>query len=280
MNRCLHRHFENYPDVLEEFFSINNYINIDVEPIEDLTVRHGIPISWLKNKTVFTCNVKEAEKLYKDFKLVTFELLWLYDSKRYKSEDIDIDKDFVSINGSTSIRRQQLVEHLKSKNGYISYWGGGYNEKLPSESNAKSHYTVKHNTPVEFYKGRYVFEIETGGENGIQWPCITEKTFRPLLLGKPFLHFGYKGYYDKLKQYGFKFEDYTNYSSFNEYLENIDKMLIKEPDWKLVEYNKNLAEKIRKKNLLDFDTWLTNTNNCKTNLTEEMKKLMRTNKNE
>lgn len=257
----LHRLFqsEDYEQqrrLQKQFFEINKHINISPEPLEELTERWDIPIDWLKNCRIYTCNVDKSHNL----DMIVFPLFWMYCRPLTDFNIKKADKRFITMNGAYSYTREVLLRFLKEKNllkeGYYSLWnniGSGPQRtySLPSEKTSNHHFAVKHTLPIEWYKSVYEFQIETCGINGDPFYCITEKTFRPLLSGKPFLNFGYPGMYKLLKSFGFKFDgdlsfDEDVYKRFEKYLSEVTKQINKDPNMDLVLHNKKVARDLYK----------------------------------
>lgn len=258
---CAYRKFLSNSDLLEKFFKINKNINISTEPIEDLIDRHSIDPAVINNNTIY-CS---SAAILADFNLVIFPLFWMF---KRPLVDFNISdqkkKKFITINGAHSTIRDEFVSRLKKANlindGYFSLWN--YNSKsicLPSEKHITNHFSVKHTLPVEWHNSLYEFEIETGSSTGIPYLFISEKTFRPLLSGKPFLNYGYPGMYQKLKEYGFAFDtdlefDNNVHNRFDLYFAEVVR-LINEPrvPYKTIKRNKKIARELYNDNFVEFN---------------------------
>ena len=197
---CLHKRFTN-KELQYEFIKINKYINISAEPIEELTIRQKIPKEYLKNCLIYCCN---ADKVV-GYNMEVFPLFWMYGRPLTDFNIKKIKKKYITMNGAPSDTRTGLIQYLKEKNllkhGYYSLYNGYQPPEyiLPSEKNTKHHFEVKYSYPIEWYNSTYDFQIETCNQEGLPFYCITEKTFRPLLSGKPFLNFGFAGILRKRK---------------------------------------------------------------------------------
>ena len=281
--KCLHKRFVDNRELLFEFLKINKYINIITEPIEELTVRHKIPKEYLKDCIIYSCNVDKID----DYKMQVFPFFWMI---RWPLTDFNIKKvkkKYITMNGAPSTTRTGLIQYLKEKNllnhGYYSLYNGYQPPTyvLPSEKNTKHHFDVRESYPIEWYNSTYDFQIESCSQEGIPFYCITEKTFRPLLSGKPFLNYGFAGMYKLLKSFGFRFnnkllfdEDVNN--RFDLYLNEVTEQIHKEPDMDLVLHNKKVARSLylkRKKPLDEFLKPLENLS-TKTYLTKQMIKFL------
>ena len=276
---CLHKRFVDNRKLLFEFLQINKYINIYTEPIEELTVRHKIPKEYLKDCIIYSCNVDKID----DYKMQVFPLYWMI---RWPLTDFDskkIKKKYITMNGAPSTTRTGLIQYLKENNllnyGYFSLYNGYQLPKyvLPSEKNTRHHFDVRESYPIEWYHSAYDFQIETCSQEGIPFYCITEKTFRPLLAGKPFLNYGFVGMYKLLKSFGFEFdnkllfdEDVNN--RFEIYLDEVSEQMNKQPDWDLVMHNKQVARLLRKQYQKPHDRFLDKLENLATEtyLTKQM----------
>tara|TARA_B100000683_G_scaffold267784_1_gene301995 strand:+ start:4445 stop:5377 length:933 start_codon:yes stop_codon:yes gene_type:complete len=251
---CLHKRFTN-KELQYEFIKINKYINISAEPIEELTIRQKIPKEYLKNCLIYCCN---ADKVV-GYNMEVFPLFWMYGRPLTDFNIKKIKKKYITMNGAPSDTRTGLIQYLKEKNllkhGYYSLYNGYQPPEyiLPSEKNTKHHFEVKYSYPIEWYNSTYDFQIETCNQEGLPFYCITEKTFRPLLSGKPFLNFGFAGMYKLLKSFGFKFnnqllfdEDVKN--RFDLYLNEVAEQMHKEPNMNLVLHNKKIARTLYENN--------------------------------
>jgi hypothetical protein len=260
---CAYRKFLSKPDLLHRFFEINQNINISTEPVEDLIDRHSIDPGLIANNTIYCSSIATSV----NFNLVIFPLFWMYSRPLV---DFDINnskkKKFITINGAYSTIRNEFISRLNTTNlindGYFSLWNyNGNSICLPSEKHATHHFSVKHVLPIEWHNSLYEFEIETSSSSGIPYLFISEKTFRPLLSGKPFLNYGYPGMYQKLKDYGFTFDfdlefDNDVYNRFDLYFAEVVR-LINEPfiPYELIKQNKKIARDLYNDNLVEFNNF-------------------------
>lgn len=264
---CIHKKFFNdRPDLFERFFEINKFIDISSEPLEELTDRLPVSKSLIENSNIYCCSI---EKKYPNQN--NFPLYWLY---AYKVEDFDInenkEKQFVTMNGNYSKTRIDFISKLQNAElldlGYYSLWSIDSPVRLPSEnSRLKNHNRVKHRVPLEWHNSLYDFQLETSSAEGVPYFFISEKTFRPLLGGKPFLNYGYPGMYKKLKSYGFKFECNLEFDKdipnrFSLYIEEVKRLIKTPPSKTLVQENKKIARKLCQSNQNNFNKFYHNVN--------------------
>lgn len=249
---CLHKKFLSRQDLFNRFFEINTYIDISTEPLEELTVRYNVKPEVIKNSTIYCSSVDSQSD-----NINTFPLYWMY-----KRPLVDYtprcDWKFISLNGAPSTTRTALISKLKNAKvldyGIYSLWP---EVALPSEHNVKSHYDVKRNLPEEWYRSLFEFQIETCSVTGVPYFFISEKTFRPLLSGKPFLNYGYPGMYKKLKEYGFIFDcdlsfDEDTDNRFDLYVEEVIRLINKPLDVITTSKNKEIARELYHDNLEDL----------------------------
>ncbi len=275
---CIHKKFLSSPDLFKRFFEINKHIDISTEPLEELTDRYDVDSDIINNSTIYCSSVESMSE-----NVITFPLFWMYkrplvDFTLYQTKC----KKFITLNGAYSTSRIKFISKLKDAglldDGYYSLWDTKNKSiPLPSEANANTHYDVKHTLPVEWYNSLYEFEIETSSTSGVPYLFISEKTFRPLLSGKPFLNYGYPGMYKKLKEYGFKFdadlgfdEDVDN--RFDLYVEEVIELINTPVSVSLVEENKKIARKLYNDNLKELTVFKQQLKNLchKTYLDDEM----------
>jgi len=249
---CVHKKFMHRPDLLKKFFKINNYIDISTEPIEELTDRYNVDPSVIKNSTIYCSSIFPTSD-----NIITFPLFWLYG---YKLVDYKINfrNKFITMNGATSKTRTEFISRLESagvlNQGIYSLWP---NVSLPSEKGITTHYDVKRSLPEEWYHSLYEFEIETCSTAGVPYLFISEKTFRPLLSGKPFLNYGYPGMYKKLKDYGFKFDADLSFDEdidnrFDLYIKEVIRLIDTPVDFSIIQQNKKIARKLYRDNKARF----------------------------
>lgn len=197
--------------------SIKNYLDkfkkldLSSEPIEDLLERDCfIQKEWIKDKHVWSCNFDYNAK---GFTLHQFPLWWAY-----KLRDIYSDKDILNKNFKSKKQFITLIwsETVVKKNWYNfikNYLDDAYyNFNFLNINNLSETHRWKQ-LPREYFDSVWEFGIESGSKlDNICYQCITEKTFRPLFFGKPFLVFGSPGMYNKLKTFGITLNPYVNYT--------------------------------------------------------------------
>lgn len=255
---CIHKKFfYDRPDLFEKFFKINNFIDISSEMLEELTERLGVSWDLLKDSQIYCCSPeKEYENVH------TFPFYWLY-CMQYEDFDLNTKKHkkFITMNAAPSGRRTEFISQLKDNNllddCYYSFWP---DKKLPSELKAKKYQNVRYKFPIEWHDSLYEFNIETAGETGDPYKVISEKTFRPLLCGKPFLNYGYPGMYNKLKQWGFKFEADLEFDKdipnrFDLYVNEVKRLVNTPVNKTIIEENKKVIKSIREKNIKKHTKW-------------------------
>lgn len=256
---CAYRKFISNAELLEKFFKINKNIDISTEPIEDLTDRYSIALHLLADSKIYCSSAIPTG----DFSVVSFPLFWMYRRPLVDFDTTTFEKKFITMNGSYSPTRVELISRLINANliddGYYSLWNFANNNiALPSENSVSHYFSVKHTLPIEWYNSLYEFEIETSSKSGTPYHFISEKTFRPLLSGKPFLNYGFPGMYEQLKNYGFEFEHDLEFDNdvenrFELYTAEVIR-LINSTDYsvKLLEKNKKVARDLYEKNLTSY----------------------------
>jgi len=98
-------------------------------------------------------------------------------------------------------------------NKLLEYQEHGYCQ-LHDNTDLKNRKKVNYKQiPAEYNYATWEFGIESGGykNENYMYKCFTEKTWRPLCFGKPFLVFGYPGMYKRLESYGFRLSSDINY---------------------------------------------------------------------
>jgi hypothetical protein len=249
---CIHKKFIDRQDLFDRFFEINNYIDISAEPLEELTVRHNINSSVINNSKIYCSSISAASD-----NIINFPLFWMYGRPLVDYVPNNSYK-FITMNGAASTTRSKLISRLKSaevlNQGVYSLWP---NISLPSEKDVTSHYHVKKTLPKEWYRSLYEFQIETCSISGVPYLFISEKTFRPLLSGKPFLNYGYPGMYKKLIEYGFTFDcdlsfDENVDNRFDLYINEIIRLINTSIDVIIVKNNKKVARQLYNDNLKDL----------------------------
>ena len=179
---------------------------------------------------------------FSNFKITSFPLYWLdetfkqsaFNSNELFNGKITLDTKefryvkpnslFFSHNNRSRPHRCLLVDHLAKYNllehggitwniltndkGTFNYW----DEKLVKDIEDEAHNTEHFNqygTPGLGYINSLFDLVSETTPNEIFW---TEKTWKPILYGKPFIIWGAKGVNKKLKEYGFHlFEEVVNY---------------------------------------------------------------------
>jgi hypothetical protein len=246
---CIHKKFLDRQDLFDRFFEINSHIDISAEPLEELTVRHNINSSIINNSKIYCSSISAISD-----NIINFPLFWMYGRPLVDYVPNDTYK-FITMNGAASTTRSELISKLQSaeilNQGVYSLWP---DISLPSEKDATSHYHVKKTLPKEWYHSLYEFQIETCSLSGVPYLFISEKTFRPLLSGKPFLNYGYAGMYKKLIEYGFTFdcdlsfdEDVDN--RFDLYVKEVIRLINTPFNVTIVKNNKKVARQIYNDNL-------------------------------
>ena len=127
-----------------------------------------------------------------------------------------------------SIKEKNVIFELENKNKRL----------LSGEMNINNHSIEEWKIPNEYYTTFFELVQETH----IDIPFITEKTFKPLLIGKPFISNACKGFHTKyLKDLGFElYDEIIDYSFDNLPLEKRMDYIIKEisnlvkQDWNLL----------------------------------------------
>lgn len=177
--------------------------NNPFEPIENLLVRNNIPVANLKGRTWTTCNISYDGEL----DVICYPLAWAHEvkgriiNKKYIHNN---NKKFITLVWAYNKCKEDWYQFIKDylNNGY-------YNFNYKKLSNLK--YNVRWETlPQEYYDCTWEFGIESGTNKPFN--CITEKTYRPLMLEKPFLVYGPPGMYKKLKDLGFTLNPNIDYS--------------------------------------------------------------------
>ena len=258
---CIHKKFLPRQDLFNRFFEINNYIDISTEPLEEITDRYKVSNIVLDFSKIYCSSIESKTK-----NIITFPLFWMY-----KRPLVDFNllhgnhRKFITLNGSYSKTRIKLISDLSDagllKHGYYSLWDPlNKSIPLPSEVNERTHYDVKHVLPIEWFNSIYEFEIETSSTSGIPYLFISEKTFRPLLSGKPFLNYGYPGMYKKLKDYGFEFDADLSFDKnidnrFDLYVKEVIRLITTPVSWDLVNKNKKVALELYHNNIQQFKTF-------------------------
>ena len=156
---------------------------------------------------------------YKDFKI---------------NFNIKPKKKFITLIGIENTYRVLYYDFIKN---YLTF--SYYNFNWLKLTNLKK---TARNYPLaeEYNDAFWEFGIETGNYyQEIMYTFISEKTWRPLFLGKPFLNFGYAGMYKRLESYGITLNPDINYD-FDSNTKNRFKLFCEEVK-RLLEI-KNLAK--------------------------------------
>jgi hypothetical protein len=237
--------------------AIKNYldkfklINLSAEPIEDLVDRDTcIQKEWLNGKQIWTCNFDYKEN---DFVVHQFPLTWafrvnkLYLDKNIVKKPFKPKKQFITLIWTDTAVRKDWYKFIKNylNNAY-------YNFNFLNVNNLRETQRWK-NLPKEYFDTIWEFGIESGSKKqNVCYQCMTEKTFRPLFFGKPFLVFGAPGMYKKLNSFGISLSPHIDYT-FDKDVKNrwrlfcIEvKKLLKDKD-----YDKHLLH--AKKNQIEFE---------------------------
>lgn len=201
----------------QDKFAMKNYldkfVNLDLsaEPIEDLIDRDTvIQKEWLSGKQIWTCNFDYKEN---DFVIHQFPLYWAYKvSETYTNKNISKKtfkpkKQFITLIWTDTAVRKNWYNFIKNylNNGYYNF--NFLNIKNISKTQRWQ------NLPKEYFNTIWEFGIESGSKTqNVCYQCITEKTFRPLFFGKPFLVFGAPGMYKKLNSFGITLSPHIDYT--------------------------------------------------------------------
>lgn len=246
---CIHKKFLDRPNLFKRFFEINNYIDISTEPLEELTVRYNVDPLLIENSTIYCSSISAASN-----NIINFPLFWMY-SRPLVDYMPNSNYKFITMNGATSTTRTEFISKLESaeilNQGVHSLWPS---VSLPSEQDATTHFDVKKTLPEEWYRSLYEFEIETCSTSGVPYLFISEKTFRPLLSGKPFLNYGYPGMYKKLKEYGFIFDYNLSFDEdvdnrFDLYVKEVIRLINTPVSFSIEQKNKKIARQLYNDNL-------------------------------
>lgn len=177
--------------------------NNPFEPIEDLLIRKRIDVDILKTRKWTTCNFDYEG----DLDVECYPLAWAHETvARLKNKKIVYanKKKFITLIWTANKNRHMWYNFIKK---YFNC--GYYNFAFKGLSNIKSAIRWE-KLPKEYYETIWEFGIESGKDKPFK--CITEKTYRPLSLSKPFLVYGHPGMYKKLQQLGFTLNPYIDYS--------------------------------------------------------------------
>jgi hypothetical protein len=254
---CIHKKFLSRQDLFNRFFEINNYIDISTEPLEEITDRYRVSNTVLDFSKIYCSSIESKTK-----NIITFPLFWMYKRPLVDFNLVPNNSyKFITMNGATSKTRTEFISRLESagvlNQGIYSLWP---NVSLPSEKGITTHYDVKRSLPEEWYHSLYEFEIETCSTTGVPYLFISEKTFRPLLSGKPFLNYGYPGMYKKLKDYGFEFDtdlsfDENTNDRFDLYVKEVIRLINTPVSWYIVNKNKEVARELYNNSIQQFKTF-------------------------
>ena len=198
-------------NLLKEFLESNEYLYFSNEPFEHLTIRWNLKPSLFKNNTIICASNEESNNL----NIIKLPFYHLYRSDVfYKDFKINFNikpkKKFITLIGIENAYRVLYYDFIKN---YLTF--GYYNFNWLKLTNLKK---TARNYPLaeEYNNAFWEFGIETGDHSKkIIYTFISEKTWRPLLLGKPFLNFGYPGMYKRLESYGITPNPDINYNFDN-----------------------------------------------------------------
>lgn len=142
--------------------------------------------------------------------------------------------------------RRNLNQHLTAKYSDLGYISKPNNILLPEPCSEEIKKFVNYKStknggiwfPIgnSYYNNTYIsIYVETLTVSAYPTKCVTEKTFDPLIKGHFILPFSYAGYIQDLKDFGFKFPDFIDYSydtikadeqRFISYLHSVDKIML------------------------------------------------------
>lgn len=234
--------------------------NNPFEPIENLTIRKSISTDLLKDKIFTTCNFDYDGEL----QVLDYPLAWAHETPAV-IKPIKFDhkpkKKFITLNWAKNNFRVKWFSFIKNRldDGY-------YNFKFYNLTNLKKAERW-HTLPKEYFNCIWEFGIESGKD--FPFKCITEKTYRPLYLCKPFLVYGHPGLYKKLNQLGFTLSPHIDYSfdtdtpyRWDAFCAEVTRLLDENPQQHIMHsrINKIEFDNILKNTRKEFEDWLcTNT---------------------
>lgn len=209
--------------------------------------------------------------------VILFSTFWLYEYARLVDiseiihKSFEFDKFGICLNNAPKRHRQLLMKELDDLNILSnSYWTWitpinrsdensnwclhdtvWKNETIKKTIDSQNYITsqnctqYEYNIPIEYKKGF----LDIVNETGLETPFLTEKTYRALLFGKPFIVNGAKGTHKAIESLGFKLydelfdysfdsiqDDETRIKEISKQIENIQYRDLDEM-WELV-YNK------------------------------------------
>ena len=236
------------------------------ESFYNFTHRQNFPIELFSGKMIITGDflpVKHKDIVIKPF---PYHHMINVENCLTEIEKLNPKRFYVSSNGALSKPRDKFVEFLNKNHrsqGWISYHER--RQFVPSERHNKlSHQNKRRQVwhkPKEYWLTQWDLGIETGSQiETFVFPMVTEKTWIPLKIGKPFLMFGHSGMYKFLKENGFQlYNEIIDYSfdskkhkdsvRFSMFLDEINKLvkeskpLTKETEEK-IEINKNVYKRL------------------------------------
>jgi len=229
-----------------KFIDINKHINMTSEPYEKI-LTSDVPLQIWNNKKIYTCNYKPVKT--SKFKIINYPLFWMRDCFKLKKQyQKTKSKSLICLLNNHTHYRNKLYNVLKTnKDTWLSCtWEDLH---LPSEKKLSANELYfKIFVPDEYFNSTWDIVTETG--NITPHNIISEKTFRPLFLGKPFISFGFVSMYKELAKLGFIFEkeltkfDKNNKDRFDIFLNVVKKLHKTEPNLQIIEHNKKIAQKV------------------------------------
>ena len=155
---------------------------------------------------------------------------WDFNNRLYKRNFIDnsFDKLILNLNHRPHYHRCVMMDYLSKYNlldvtaytwndnskpydFYEFKWWTPKINSITMDSDRYNCYAISYDNPV--------FHLVT--ESEITHISFSEKVFKPILAGIPFIVFGSKGFYKKLKDYGFELYDEVFDYSFDEFDDEI-----------------------------------------------------------
>lgn len=218
--------------------------------------RFGLPERMPKMKRIRFmfggCDSEFYDEYRKYGEVILFSTFWLFEYSKtvnilsVKNIDYEFEKMGIVMNNYPKRHRQIFFKHLENQEILSeSYWSwitpisrepdsNWFNDEeifsketekktLPSQPNISSEKSTEFElyTPIEYKK---TF-LDIVSETSIDVPFITEKTYRPLLFGKPFIVNACKGFYSSLQSLGFKLYDELFDYSFDLIDDNEERIL-------------------------------------------------------
>jgi hypothetical protein len=248
------------PAMRTKFVEINKHLNMITEPFEKI-YSSNVPIEAFKNKILYTANFKPVKTHY--FTVINYPYFWMNQHYIIPTNVPTTDsKKYICLMNNDNYHRKIMYEHIKNDKD-ICYSCGWKNIKLPSENNTnvKAGDVLLYNypIPVEYMNAKWDIVIETGDNEPHN--MISEKTFRPLYVGKSFISFGFPGMYKCLENLGFKFDkkltrfDKNREDRFDIFLDTLNNIKTKKvlQNYHYLSHNQKLAKHIRAKHNFKTD---------------------------